>query len=279
MLVNIGRSTGPPDRILMRIATWNVNSVKQRIDNLTAWLAERAPDIVCLQETKTVDEAFPRQTIEALGYNVAAHGQKTFNGVAILSKLKFDEVTPRLPGDSADDHARFIEATVSTKAGALRVASIYLPNGNPTGTDKYTYKIKWMDRLSKYAHERLQLEEPLIMAGDYNVIPTAADVHNPAAWATDALFLPQTREKFRSLINLGLTDAMRAVSDEAGLYTFWDYQAGAWQKNWGIRIDHLLLSPQAADRLTTAGIDKHVRSWERPSDHVPVYVDLDIEPA
>ena len=261
----------------MRIATWNVNSVKQRIDNLTAWLAERTPDIVCLQETKTVDEAFPRQAIEALGYNVAVHGQKTFNGVAILSKLKFDEVTPRLPGDSADDHARFIEATVSTKAGALRVASIYLPNGNPTGTDKYTYKIKWMDRLSKYAHERLQLEEPLIMAGDYNVIPTAKDVHNPAAWTTDALFLPQTREKFRSLINLGLTDAMRAVSDDAGLYTFWDYQAGAWQKNWGIRIDHLLLSPQAADRLTTAGIDKHVRSWERPSDHVPVYADLDIE--
>jgi len=269
----------PLSEILMRIATWNVNSVKQRIENLTAWLAERGPDIVCLQETKTVDEAFPRQAIEALGYNVAVHGQKTFNGVAILSKLKFDEVTPRLPGDPADDHARFIEATVSTKAGALRVASIYLPNGNPAGTDKYTYKISWMERLAKYAHERLQLEEPLIMAGDYNVIPAAADVHNPAAWATDALFLPQTREKFRSLINLGLTDAMRAVSDEAGLYTFWDYQAGAWQKNWGIRIDHLLLSPQAADRLTTAGIDKHVRSWERPSDHVPVYVDLDIEPA
>jgi exodeoxyribonuclease-3 len=279
MLVNIGRSTDPLSEILMRIATWNVNSVKQRIENLTAWLAERRPDIVCLQETKTVDEAFPRQAIEALGYNVAVHGQKTFNGVAILSKLKFDEVTSRLPGDPADDHARFIEATVSTKAGALRVASIYLPNGNPTDTDKYTYKINWMERLAKYAHERLQLEEPLIMAGDYNVIPTAADVHNPAAWATDALFLPQTREKFRSLINLGLTDAMRAVSDEAGLYTFWDYQAGAWQKNWGIRIDHLLLSPQAADRLTTAGIDKHVRSWERPSDHVPVYVDLDIEPA
>ena len=279
MLVNIGRPTDPLSEILMRIATWNVNSVKQRIENLSAWLKERQPDIVCLQETKCQDEGFPREPLEALGYNVAIHGQKTFNGVAILSKLAFDEVTARLPGDPEDDHARFIEATVSTKAGALRVASIYLPNGNPTGTEKYTYKIKWMERLAKYAHERLQLEEPLIMAGDYNVIPAAADVHNPAAWATDALFLPQTREKFRSLINLGLTDAMRAVSDEAGLYTFWDYQAGAWQKNWGIRIDHLLLSPQAADRLTTAGIDKHVRSWERPSDHVPVYVDLDIEPA
>jgi exodeoxyribonuclease-3 len=136
-----------------------------------------------------------------------------------------------------------------------------------------------MDRLSDYAHERLQLEEPLILAGDYNVIPAPADVHNPAAWTTDALFLPRTREKFRALLNLGLTDAIRAVSDDPGLYTFWDYQAGAWQKNWGIRIDHLLLSPQAADRLTTAGIDKHVRSWEKPSDHVPVYVDLDIEPA
>ena len=261
----------------MRIATWNVNSIKQRIENLTAWLAERSPDIVCLQETKTVDEGFPRQQIEALGYNVAVHGQKTFNGVAILSKYRFDEVTPRLPGDPADDHARFIEATVSTKSGVLRVASIYLPNGNPTGTDKYSYKLKWMDRLYNYARERLQLEEPLVMAGDYNVIPTADDVHNPAAWATDALFLPETRAKFRALANLGLTDAIRAVSDDSGLYTFWDYQAGAWQKNWGIRIDHLLLSPQAADRLVTAGIDRHVRGWEKPSDHVPVWIDLDFE--
>ena len=217
MLVNVRRLNPRHNakEFPMRIATWNVNSIKQRIENLTAWLAERAPDIVCLQETKTVDEAFPREPIEALGYNVAVHGQKTFNGVAILSKFQFDEVTPRLPGDPADDHARFIEAAVSTKAGALRVASIYLPNGNPTGTEKYSYKIKWMERLLKYAHERLQLEEPLIMAGDYNVIPAAADVHNPAAWANDALFLPQTREKFRALTNLGLTDAIRAVSDDA----------------------------------------------------------------
>ena len=262
----------------MRIATWNVNSVKQRIDSLTAWLAERAPDIVCLQETKTVDEAFPREPIEALGYNVAVHGQKTFNGVAILSKFKFDQITPRLPGDTADEQSRFIEATISTANGVVRVASIYLPNGNPTNTDKYSYKIQWMERLLKYSHERLQLEEPLILAGDYNVIPTPNDVHDPAVWANDALFLPQTREKFRALTHLGLTDAIRAVSDDSGLYTFWDYQAGAWQKNWGIRIDHLLLSPQAADRLTAAGIDKHVRSWERPSDHVPVFIDLAIEP-
>ncbi len=263
----------------MRIATWNVNSIRQRLDHLTAWLAERTPDIVCLQETKCVDDAFPRQAFEPLGYNLAVHGQKTFNGVAILSRFKFDEVTSGLPGDDADDHARFLEATVSTKSGALRVASIYLPNGNPPNTDKYSYKLKWMERLSHYAHERLQLEEPLILAGDYNVIPTPSDVHNPAAWANDALFLPQTREKFQALANLGLTDAVRATSDEKGLYTFWDYQAGAWQKNWGIRIDHMMLSPQAADRLTGAGIDKHVRSWEKPSDHVPVYVDLAIEPA
>jgi len=261
----------------MIVATWNVNSIKQRGENLTAWLRERQPDIVCLQETKTQDESFPREPLEALGYNVAVHGQKTFNGVAILSKLPFDEVTPRLPGDEADDHARFLEAVVSTKSGALRVASIYLPNGNPTNTEKYPYKLKWMDRLLKYAHERMKLEEPLVLAGDYNAIPAPNDVHNPELWVNDALFLPTTRAKFHALTNLGLTDAIRAVSDEAGLYTFWDYQAGAWQKNNGIRIDHLLLSPQAADRLVTAGIDKHVRSWEKPSDHVPVWIELDLE--
>jgi exodeoxyribonuclease-3 len=258
----------------MRIATWNVNSIKQRIDSAVAWLKERAPDVVCLQETKCVDESFPREPFEALGYNVATHGQKTFNGVAILSKLPFDEVTPRLPGDTADDHARFIEAQVSTPGGVVRIASIYLPNGNPVGTDKYQYKLKWMDRLLDYAHQRMALEEPLVLAGDYNVIPAPRDARDPAAWSGDALFLPQTRDKFHALINLGLTDGLRAVSDESGLYTFWDYQAGAWQKNNGIRIDHLLLSPQAADRLTTAGVDKHVRAWEKPSDHVPVYVDL-----
>ncbi len=261
----------------MRIATWNVNSIRQRTEHLAAWLAERKPDIVCLQEIKCVDDAFPRQAFESLGYNLAVHGQKTFNGVAILSRFKFDEVTSGLPGDDTDDHARFLEVAVSTATGVVRVASIYLPNGNPPDTDKYAYKLNWMKRLSHYAQERLQLEEPLILAGDYNVIPTAADVHNPALWVNDALFLPQTREAFRSFASLGLTDAIRAVSDDPGLYTFWDYQAGAWQKNWGIRIDHMMLSPQAADRLTTAGIDKHVRSWEKPSDHVPVYVDLAID--
>jgi exodeoxyribonuclease-3 len=265
-----------PGKPSMRIATWNVNSIKQRLDNLMTWLAARQPDIVCLQETKCVDEAFPREAFESLGYNVAIHGQKAFNGVAFLSKLPFDEVSPGLSGDDTDVQARFLEAVVSTAEGAVRVACLYLPNGNPPDTEKYPYKLKWMNRLLAYAHERLLLEEPLILAGDFNVIPGPADVYNPAAWMGDALFLPQTREKFRALINLGLTDALRAMSEAPGLYTFWDYQAGALQKNNGLRIDHLLLSPQAADKLTGAGIDKHVRSWQKPSDHVPVWIDLDI---
>jgi exodeoxyribonuclease-3 len=261
----------------MRIASWNVNSIRQRVDNMVAWLAERSPDIVCLQEIKCQDDAFPREAFEQLGYNVAVHGQKTFNGVALLSKHPFDEVTPRLIGDTADVQARFLEALVSTKSGVLRVVSLYLPNGNPPDTEKYAYKISWMDRLIAFSRERLKLEEPFVLAGDFNVIPTAADAANPAAWTGDALFLPKTREKFRTLLNLGLTDAIRAVSDDPELYSFWDYQAGSWAKNNGIRIDHLLCSPQAADRLTGAGIDRHVRGWDKPSDHVPVYVDLDIE--
>jgi exodeoxyribonuclease-3 len=261
----------------MRIATWNVNSIRQRLDNMLAWLKERRPDIVCLQEIKCVDEAFPRDAFESLGYNVAVHGQKAFNGVALLSKLPFDEVAPGLIGDKDDVQARFLEALVSTKTGALRVVSLYLPNGNPSDTNKYTYKLKWMDRLIAFSLERLRLEEPMLLAGDFNVIPTAADARRPEAWKNDALFLPRTREKFRALLNLGFTDAVRATSDASDLYTFWDYQAGAWAKDDGIRIDHLLLSPQATDRLVDAGIDRHVRSWDKPSDHVPVYVDLDIE--
>jgi exodeoxyribonuclease-3 len=261
----------------MRIATWNVNSVRQRMDHLLAWLKERQPDIVCLQEIKCVDEAFPREPIEALGYNVAVHGQKTFNGVALLSKLPFDEVAPGLIGDTGDVQARFLEAIVSTKTGVLRVVSLYLPNGNPPNTEKYTYKLNWMDRLINFSRERLKLEEPMLLAGDFNVIPAPADARRPAAWVNDALFLPQTRAKFRALVNLGLTDAIRAGSDSPDLYSFWDYQAGAFNKDDGIRIDHLLLSPQATDRLIDSGIDRHVRGWEKPSDHVPVYVDLAIE--
>ena len=260
----------------MRIATWNVNSVRQRMDNLQAWLKERQPDIVCLQEIKCTDDAFPREPIEALGYNVAVHGQKTWNGVALLSKLPFDEVAPGLIGNDGDVQARFLEALVSTKAGALRVVSLYLPNGNG-GDDKYAYKLNWMDRLAQFSDERLKLEEPFVLAGDFNVIPATADARRPEAWVKDALALPQTREKFRVLTNLGLVDAVRAASDAEGLYTFWDYQAGCWQRDEGIRIDHLLLSPQAADRLLDTGIDRHVRGWEKPSDHVPVWLDLDIE--
>ena len=259
----------------MRIATWNVNSIKQRIEPMQRWLKEREPDIVCLQEIKCVDDAFPRGPFEDLGYNIATNGQKTYNGVALLSKYPLEEIERGLPGGDGDAHARYIEAVVSVPGGAVRVASIYLPNGNPAPGEKYDYKLAWMERLKHHARTRLALEEPLVLAGDYNVIPTAADVHDPALWLRDALFLPRTREKFREFENLGFADAIRATSDDPGLYTFWDYQAGAFQKNNGIRIDHLMLSPQAADRLTAAGIDRVMRGGEKPSDHVPVWIDLD----
>jgi exodeoxyribonuclease-3 len=258
----------------MRIATWNVNSLRQRLGHLETWLRQAEPDVVCLQEIKCVDEAFPTAEIEAMGYNVAVHGQKTFNGVAILSKRPFDDVTRGLPGDPEDVQARYIEAVIPSAEGIVRVASIYLPNGNPVDTEKYPYKLAWMDRLAAHARTLLALEEPLVLAGDYNVIPAARDVHDPELWAGDALFLPQTRARFQVLLNLGLVDALRACTDAEGLYSFWDYQAGAWQKNNGIRIDHLLLSPQAADRLAACSIDALTRAWEKPSDHVPVRIDL-----
>ncbi len=259
----------------MRIATWNVNSVRQRLDHLLRYLKEQEPDVVCLQEIKCQDEAFPRAEIESAGYNAAVHGQKTFNGVAILSKRPV-EVTRGLPGDDQDTQSRYIEGIVPAAKGIVRVASIYLPNGNPPATEKYTYKLAWMDRLTAYTRELLKLEEPLVLAGDYNVIPEAKDARDPAAWAGDALFLPETRAKFRTLVNLGLTDALRATTDADGLYTFWDYQAGAWQRNFGIRIDHLLLSPQAADLLQSVTIDKYMRAAEKPSDHVPIRIDLSL---
>lgn len=258
----------------MRIATWNVNSVRQRLDHLLRFLKEAEPDVLCLQEIKTVDEQFPRLEIESAGYKVETHGQKTFNGVAILSKSKLEDVRRGVPGDPADEQARYIEGIVPFGHGILRVASIYLPNGNPPDTEKYPYKLGWMDRLIAHARELLRHEEPLVLAGDYNVIPEGRDCHDPAVWANDALFLPATRAKFRELTYLGLTEAVRATTQDAGLYTFWDYQAGAWQKNNGIRIDHFLLSPLAADRLSATAIHKHVRGWEKPSDHVPVSVEL-----
>jgi exodeoxyribonuclease-3 len=258
----------------LRIATWNVNSVRQRLGHLLDFLKEAEPDALCLQEIKCVDADFPRAEIEEAGWQVETHGQKTFNGVAIISRTKLEDVRRGLPGDESDEQARYLEGVLPLGSGVVRLASIYLPNGNPPNTEKYPYKLGWMRRLTAHAQMLLALEEPLVLAGDYNVIPDARDARDPAAWVSDALFLPQTRAAFRELLHLGLTEALRATTDDAGLYTFWDYQAGAWQRNNGIRIDHLLLSAQAADRLSGMQIVKHVRGWEKPSDHVPVMVDL-----
>ncbi|WP_211099997.1 exodeoxyribonuclease III [Acuticoccus kandeliae] len=264
------------DRTPVRIATWNINGVKARQESLTRWLEEAAPDIVCLQEIKSQDEQFPAEPIERLGYNVATHGQKGFNGVALLSKRPLEDVTIRLDGDEADEHARWIEATVSTETGAVRVVSLYLPNGNPIDTPKFPYKLSWMDRMLARAEALLATDEPIILAGDYNVIPEPIDARHPDRWVDDALFQPESRNRHRALVNLGYIDAQRAVSAADGIYTFWDYQAGAWQKNNGIRIDHVMLSPVAADRLVTVDVHKHTRGWEKPSDHVPVVVALDV---
>jgi exodeoxyribonuclease-3 len=259
----------------MLIATWNVNSVKARLDTVLAWFKEASPDVACLQELKCETDAFPARAFEDLGYTALIHGQKTYNGVAILSKSPPEDVRRGLPGDDDDGQARYIEAVIPSDFGVIRVASIYLPNGNPLGTDKFTYKLSWMDRLTAHARSLLKLEEPLVLCGDYNVIPAPLDAKAPDAWTGDALFQPESRARFSQLQYVGFTDAVRVFHrDSPGLYTFWDYQAGAWQKNNGIRIDHHLLSPQAADRLAAARIDKHVRAWEKPSDHVPVVITL-----
>jgi exodeoxyribonuclease-3 len=260
----------------MKIATWNVNSIRIRVDAAVQWLKEAQPDVVCLQELKCTDEQFPKEPFEALGYNCAVHGQKTYNGVAILSKRPLEDVTPRLPGEDADNHARYMEAVIPGDKGTIRVASIYAPNGNPIGTDKFTYKLGWLERLKIRAKELLALEEPVAMMGDYNVIPKPDDAYDPKAWVKDALFQPESRAALRRVENLGFTDAIRACHHEPHLFTFWDYQAGAWQKDHGIRIDHIMLSPQAADRLKGSGIDKQVRGREKPSDHVPVWCDVAI---
>ena len=261
----------------MKIATWNINGIRARLDTALRWVKEERPDVACLQEIKCEDAAFPSEMFEELGYNVATHGQKGFNGVAILSRLPLEDVDSGLAGDDEDAHARFIEAIVSVKGGALRVVSLYLPNGNPIGTDKFTYKLAWMERLEAYARSRLDAEEAFLLAGDFNVIAEPVDARFPENWTRDALYQPETRAAWRRLVNLGLTDAFRACAPEAGHYSFWDYQAGAWQKNNGILIDHILLSPLAADHLGGAWIDKHTRGWDKPSDHVPVVVELDYE--
>lgn len=258
----------------MKIASFNINGVRARIEPLLAWLEEARPDVVALQEIKTVDEGFPREPIEDLGYNVETHGQKGFNGVALLSRYPLEDVTRGLPGDPADEQARWIEATVAATR-PIRICGLYLPNGNPAPGPKYDYKLAWMARLEARVRELLAAEEPAAILGDYNVIPQAEDAKRPEAWATDALFLPETREAFRRILALGLTDAFRARVQGPGHYTFWDYQAGAWGRNDGIRIDHILLTPQAADLLSEVRIDKAVRGGDKPSDHVPIWVDLD----
>jgi exodeoxyribonuclease-3 len=261
----------------MKIATWNVNSVKARLDTARTWLADASPEVVCMQEIKTTDEGFPTEAFESLGYNAAVHGQKSYNGVAILSKRPLEDVVRGLPDSDGDDHARYIEAVVPTESlGAMRVASIYAPNGNPPGTERFAYKLAWLERLARHIQKLLLLEEPLVLTGDYNVIPGPEDCHDPRAWESDALFQPETRAAFRRICNLGLTDAFRACHAEPHRYTFWDYQAGAWVKDHGIRIDHVLLSPQAADRLVSCAIERKVRGWEKPSDHVPVLCELAI---
>lgn len=259
----------------MRIATWNVNSVNARLETVLKWFEEAQPDVACLQEIKCVDEKFPSEPFEQIGYNLAIHGQKSYNGVAMLSKRPLEDVRRGLPDGEGDDHARYIEAVISGPT-PVRIASIYLPNGNPADSEKYPYKLRWMERLNGHARELLTLEEPLVLTGDFNVIPEARDAEFPANWEGDALFRPQTREAFRALKNLGLTDAYLSADGADGAYTFWDYQAGAWQRNNGIRIDHALLSPQAADLLTGVSIHRDVRGWDKPSDHVPVVIELDI---
>ncbi len=259
----------------MRLATWNVNSVNARLETVLAWFEAASPDVAVLQEIKCIDEKFPAEVFERLGYNVAVHGQKTYNGVAMLSKTPLEDVRKGLPGDDGDEQARYIEAVVSGPT-PVRVAGIYLPNGNPIGTEKFAYKLAWMDRLRRHAEALLALEEPLVIAGDYNVIPFEQDVEKPKEWLNDALFQPESRGAYRALQNLGLTDAYMQADGMPGGYTFWDYQAGAWQRNNGIRIDHALLSPQAADRLARVDIHRDVRGGEKPSDHVPVVVELNL---
>jgi exodeoxyribonuclease-3 len=259
----------------MKIATWNVNSVNARLETILAWFEQARPHVACLQEIKCVDEKFPAEAFERLGYAVAVNGQKSYNGVAILSLTPLEDVRRGLPGDPEDDHARYLEAVVSGPT-PVRVASIYLPNGNPVGGEKFAYKLRWMDRLLTHARGLLALEEALVLAGDYNVIPELADADKPESWAGDALFQPQTRAAFRGLKWLGLTDAYMAADGAPGGYTFWDYQAGAWRRDHGIRIDHLLLSPPAADRLAGVVIHRDVRGGDKPSDHVPVVAELTI---
>ena len=257
----------------MKIATFNINGIKARFEPLTEWLQTSAPDVAVLQEIKSIDENFPREHFQDLGYTVETHGQKSFNGVAILSKPPLEDITRGLPGDDGDEQARWIEATVMGNT-PVRVCGLYLPNGNPAPGPKYDYKLAWMKRLKTRAQALLSAEEPAIMCGDYNVIPQDEDAARPEAWRQDALAMQPTRQAFREILNLGFTDAFRACTQGPGHYSFWDYQANAFDRNDGIRIDHHLLTPQAADLLNNCWIEAEIRGREKPSDHVPVWVDL-----
>ena len=258
----------------MKIATWNVNSVNARLETILGWFEEARPDVACLQEIKCVDEKFPREAFERLGYAIETHGQKSYNGVALLSRHPLEDVRRGLPGDDADEQSRYIEAVVAAPE-PIRVGCIYLPNGNPvSNAEKFAHKLAWMERLRVHALSLLEYEEPLVLAGDYNVIPEALDAYDASAWIGDALYRPETRQAFRALKNLGLTEAQGALGEDPHAFTFWDYQAGAWQRDLGIRIDFALLSPQAADRLVSATPQREVRGREKPSDHVPVVVEL-----
>lgn len=266
---------------MLTIASFNVNSLRARMPNVLAWLkSPAAPDVALLQEIKCLDEEVPRMEIEALGYQVSAVGMKARHGVALLSRPKHRVELKALPGDDGDEQARYIEAVLdlpdTPNGRPVRVASIYLPNGNPLGTEKFPYKLGWMDRLNRHAKSLLEREEIVVLGGDYNVCPTDDDVYDPVGFATDALCQPETRQRYRALVNLGYTDAFKALHPEGHRYTFWDYQQGRWMRDEGLRIDHLMLSPQAADLLEACEIDREPRKQEKPSDHTPIWCRLAI---
>jgi exodeoxyribonuclease-3 len=255
----------------MRIATYNVNGINGRLPVLLKWLNETSPDVVCLQELKAPQEKFPAAAIKDAGYHAIWHGQKSWNGVAILSKHEQPQETKRgLPGDPEDVHSRYIEANID----GLTIGCLYLPNGNPAPGPKFDYKLSWFERLTKYAATLLQSGKPIILTGDYNVMPTEKDVYKPERWVDDALFRPETRAAFKKLVEQGWTDAIRKLYPDETIYTFWDYFRNAYGRNAGLRIDHFLVSPQVEKRLIAAGVDRHVRGWEKTSDHAPVWIEL-----
>jgi exodeoxyribonuclease-3 len=259
----------------VKIASWNVNSVKVRLPHLLDFLKSAQPDVLCLQEIKCLADDFPRLELHALGYRVECIGQRAYNGVALISKEPPRDMRCGLPGADDDEQARYIEASFSGAGGEdVRVGSLYLPNGNPIGTDKFTYKLAWMERLHGHAQELLRTEVPFVLAGDYNICPGDEDLYDPVAMRDDALCQPESRARFRALLYLGLTDAYRVFHREPHKYTFWDYQAGRWNRDEGLRIDHLLLSPQAADRIAACDIDKSPRGKDRASDHTPIWCEL-----